>query len=384
MNDFGPMKPAQPVAGKPRPAVAPMSPDFDVASFINTPVTPAPRPAESTLPVRVKAPAKRFAHLKGRLLTGVLSFGAVLILAGGSAAAYFTQVVPNRPDNVLLQALANSMNAKVTPQTFKGSLNSVDYQIAMSGGVGTNGAYSLLADATINGETARIESLSADGKSLYVRGNSIAALLSAPTTNADSLAQTMLDLYAPLLKQMDGQWYQFGSPVKTMSKADAAKLAAIYREHTFLSISSIQKDEVVNGIDSYHYQVTIEKEALRNFLIALRNARIANFNVSLDKLSLLNDTIRKADFIKHPIDVWIGKDNKRIDQVAFNVNGISLQMSFSDFGKPYNVTAPTAAKPSSDIYRTVQAVKSDDALYQSGIMDGSNSGIGVLLMVALQ
>jgi len=384
----------QPVQAEPISAPQPVQSDVmfqaQPQQLSADPVTSAPRPQQlpyeqAKLVVEPKQSFfNRLKHMERRAISAVAIIASVLVLGGGSAAAYYGQVVPNRPDNILAQALANTVSGTADSQAFAATISSANFEFKLNGSSAPNGIFSLTADTTVNGQSGRFEALSADGKQMYVRGTDVAALASGKPANNDqaALIQSIMKVYAPLLQKVNGQWYQFGSPA-ILSEADQTALANIYRQNSFLNIIAIKEDEKVGELDSYHYQVAVDGDKLRGFLIGMKDENISAFKLTQDKLSLINQAIQATDFSKRPIDIWINKTNKQVSQLAVNSGGISLQVTMSDFGKPVDVTAPSGAKPSSDLYDTLQGIRSSDALYNSGLMTGDNTVIGVLLMTAM-
>ncbi|HSX34867.1 MAG TPA: hypothetical protein VLF62_04455, partial [Candidatus Saccharimonadales bacterium] len=133
-----------------------------------------------------------------------------------------------------------------------------------------------------------------------------------------------------------------------LSDAYRQKLADAYKQNQFMVVSKTLKDESIKGKDSHHYQVTIDKTELKNFIAAVKAANISSMKLTADNVKEFNKSVEKVDFSKYPVDVWVSKADKLIDQVAFQgaSEGTSygMRLTITDYNKAVKVEAPKDAK----------------------------------------
>lgn len=346
-NNSPPVTPAPPVIQPPAmhmgmPASA--QPDTAVNNF--------GAPAATGMPSKPKN--------KG-LLIGLVVGLVVLVLAGGAAAAYFGYVVPNKPQNVLNAALVSSFSSdKVTSEHFDGKVSVKDkasgstFSGTFSGGATTGGAFSINAsiDAVVTKVTVDVRST--DGSTYYVRMGGLEGLPELLSTMEDPMAK----MYAPMVAGLNNQWIeinesvlsQFGAsaPNFKMSEADRTKLGEIYTDHQFLTVSQKLADEKINGMDSYHFKVTVDKDEFKGFVKAIKDAKVAGITITQNELDEFNKSLNEVDFTKYPVDIWVAKDLKMVDQVVFSLSDseatVNVRFSVVDFNKPVDVQKPVGAK----------------------------------------
>lgn len=152
-----PVMPAQPVTPQPV-AAAPAAPTPQVIGMTGQPLAqqPMPQPAPQVSGSQPKVVKKQRKAIKV-ILIALLGVG---VLAGGSAAAYFGMVVPNKPENVLKVAVANSLastsatiNAKL-----EGKADNVAYKVdAVSKSNTVTKTSSFETKATVSGVSLSVE-----------------------------------------------------------------------------------------------------------------------------------------------------------------------------------------------------------------------------------
>lgn len=302
---------------------------------------------------------------KKRLLIVLALVAAVVVLGGASAAAYFGYVLPNQPQNILNAALVNEFTpGKVKTESFHGTVTFKDKDSEsvtgdFKGNIDKSGPFEVTGNATIAAAKATIDLRSTDAKSFYVRLGGLDAL--ATSSEDDS---TAMAAYAPLLGVINDQWIEIsesllkeaGASVDVdtsnglkMSDADMKKIADAYKEHQFLAAKEKLADQTVAGKPSHHLRVVIDKQELKGFVSSVKTANVKALDITSDQLKAFNTSVDKTDFAKYPIDVWVGKANKLIDQVSFtakdNSGSASITYTIDDWNKTVKIEKPAGAKP---------------------------------------
>lgn len=162
-----------------------LAPAPTVASESETIVTPVtleqPRPADQLAPLtHTPIPASQTLsdrNKKKKKLTILESLAAgVAVLLGGTAAAYFAVVIPNKPENILKKAISNAVTQKKAK--FEGIVNyentdkiekikAVKVDFKGQSDADTN-SFEMAVNATLSGATLPLE-IRSTGKKMYFK-----------------------------------------------------------------------------------------------------------------------------------------------------------------------------------------------------------------------
>lgn len=347
---------------KPNPSL-----ESSEASPTDNPTTPAVIGHFSEQNTKQTPTTNKKKKLKYAISAGII----ILVLFGGSALAYYTYYLPNRPDNIIKDALVNMVygnklnsahiDAKFqttdrqTKQTFSGTL---------SGDVGKGGQFDITAnvDAIITQVSAELKST--DGKNVYIKVgglNGLSQLLSGSYTK-NSTANSITSSLSPLLSSINNQWFEINqslisqevpglntSTMQTPTQADVSKLEQLYQQHQFLVVKQTFADQTISGYPSYHYTIIVSASQIKAFLTAVDNAHIKSLSQETSEISSLSNMVGQSNLANYPIGIWISKSNKLVDQLSIftsdsSGNPVSATITLSKFNSPVNVTAPTGAK----------------------------------------
>jgi|GEM_PF-1317243 len=297
---------------------------------------------------------------KKKLLFVLILATTIVILLGATAAAYY--VAMNKPQNVLDMALANTFSpSKVTSVSFEGNVSvasgkSSPIAVAFTGASDQNGAFTLSGKVDALLTTIMLDARSADGSTVYARVgglNGIPQLLKASGSSA-------VAAFAPIIAGIDNQWIQINqSMVKQLTGSDASlnaklsttdrqKLETAYKQNKFLVAQKSLAAESIKGHNSFHFQVTVDKVKLKSFITAVKSENIQNVTITQDNLNSLNNQLDKVDFNKYPMEIWVTKSNKLIDQIVFTTTQgdtkLTARLTADDYNKPINVVIPSGSK----------------------------------------
>jgi hypothetical protein len=294
--------------------------------------------------------------------------GGIVLLGGATAAAYYGYVLPNKPQNILNAALVNEFTpGKITSTTFHGNYSAKqtgdDMTMAGSfkGSVDKNGPFDISGDFDAVVTKITLDMRSADGKDFYLRVGGLEGLGPLLEDDGDSDASTMLTTYAPLVEAVNNQWFIINQSLISqlqpdadvskglkLSDEDSKKLADAYKKHQFLTVQEKLKDEKIGSRDSHHLKLVIDKAKLKSFAAEIKAAKLSSIKMTNDQLADFNKEADKANFSKYPIEVWISKSEKFIDQIKFATNDKDGQFTATatvdDWNKPVKVEKPAGAK----------------------------------------
>lgn len=311
-------------------------------------------------PLPVTAPKSR----KKGLIAGLIIAAVLLLLSVGAAASYY--YIANKPENVLKQALANSMNmekAKTshfsgsvsgeqsgsgTPieTTFKGSADNQTGAIEFSGKVDL-----LLTNATF-------DLRSEDSKSIFVRLGGLSGLSELLASSSEQAAA-----YAPFFNSLNDQWIEINeSLIKqydksfesgVLTEADAKKFTDAYLKYPFLVVDEVLEDQSIAGESCHHYRIKVDVVKLKGLLTALKDAKLDSYRLDQKALDQLNKAIDDSGLGNYGFEIWISKSGKMIKQLStsFASGGMDWKVRYTveSYNQPVKVEKPEDAKSLMDI-----------------------------------
>lgn len=307
------------------------------------------------------APARHPSKKKKGLVAALIAVIAVLVLAGGAAWAYFGYYVPNRPENVLKAALANSFSAdKINSVSLNGEVHTNDneggrFEVSFEGGFAEGGRFDVSASLDLLVTSITIDARSLDGETFYIRGSNLEGLTQMLGAGDDATVQA----YAAIISSLEGQWIDIsrsfveqstgtsGSPL--LAGSDLDKFVQAYNEHPFLSVQEVLPGEQINGTDSHHYRIAIDKAAFEAFARTLRDAEPGALSLSEEQLEQLLSALEDTDFKDNVFDAWITKGTKQFSQISFAVvtdddTTVDARITFTAYNEPVEVEEPQDAK----------------------------------------
>ena len=369
------------------PSMGDMTPDTPSAPDMSSP---------ASQPVLGLSPTPK----KKGLVMGLIVGAAVLVIGGGAAAAYFGYIVPNKPENILKTALGNTFGgSKVTSMYTDGSVAITDktstdaptVTTTLTGKANNQGAFDMTVGIDILVTKLSLEVRSVDGSSFFVKASGLSdltQLLDAAGDTADA------KVAGPLLNKVDDQWYEINqsflkqlgltSTSTKLSDADKQKLGDLYKQHPFLTVKDKLPNDTIKGMDSYHLEVVLNKTELQAYLQGVADANIKALETSKSSVTDLKKQLSDitVDFNKYPIQVWIAKDQKLIDQVQLKVSNSSVdvnaRLTFYDYNKPVSFTKPSGAKSVVDLLNDVKSAVptfNPDSLNNQLLMNSVQSSV---------
>ena len=315
-----------------------------------------------------------------------------MVVGGGSAAAYFGVVVPNKPANVLKTAFINSLQQKQssTKGTISASSSGLAYKVIFSSSEDAVAkAADLQLNLTISGVSFPVEARLVN-QSLYVKVgdlSSIAGLAGAYNPSVTATVQSVSSTLSNKWIVFDSTLLDESSGVKcalntnwTLTNADVKLLGDQYGKHPFATIQSTSSG-VVGG------------KSAEKFVLSIDNAKLNDFGNGVTNLSLLKNlgkclgsgatSTPSTNHGHTPLTVWVDKGSKRIVQIA-NTTGsaksgatVTTTIGLS-YGK-VSITAPSNAEPAVQVLTSLQGTLSGSGidlsqLFNSGSVNLNASG----------
>jgi hypothetical protein len=313
---------------------APIAPGAPVAATVSNPAFPAASVAPLPPPNTPPTPSK--GH---RLKALLIVLAGLVVLGGGSAAAYFAVVVPNKPANVLKTAVLNSINQNSVSYigtvnlAYKGSSNSAStqsYQLSLSGSKNTSEKAS---DATVGfegyGIKFSLEARLAD-QNLYLKTGDLSTLAAL----AGSFVPSIAPAATTISKDVSNQWFEVDSSLlnaagvgcyinnadMTLSQADLNLISSDYTAHGFVNILKTANG-TANGQPAEEFVVSIDDDKAAGFVSGL--GQLSTFK-SLDSCkkgtsAAVNKSLAslKGDNKQIPLTLWVSKASKQVIRVSF-------------------------------------------------------------------
>ena len=359
--------PARDVLPKPVPQTSnpqTATPPADMGAPLNSSGRPIFSPDAPVPAVTQQNHRKRKA--KG-VIVGLVA--AIIVLAGGSAAAYFGIIVPNRPENILRSALRNTLQQKYVtatadlsgkdPTTPNYKLHAVIKADVDKKSVSANTSF------TVKGFTIPIEGRLVDDEAFFKVGD-ISEILNIWGV----LSPKTKGLADALNPKISNQWVSIDSTLLkdagitdceqsvSLSEKDYGQIDKLYEQHRFVTIDKVSSDQV-NKRSAGKYELTIVDNKSADFFDSLDELPAVKkmnecFNKSTKKATgdeeitaQANNPLKNND--KTPLTVWIDKKTKLITKVASHSSEQDRKKGIEGTGEvvfdyqPVKIEKPTGA-----------------------------------------
>lgn len=368
----------QPAADKPLE-----QPDTQPAAAVSGPVVmPDPAAAGGTNPAAGQPSGdSKFSPtgwLKKSWRKVALIAGAVVVVLGGSAAAFYTVYLPKQPWYVLDNALKNTMQqTQFTINTNLSTSSSGKPGLAFKALSLTSGNLSAKTldenlNLTVDGFSIPVEARLVD-QNLYIKPGDL--------SNISGLVGTFSPAYGQLAKTLAGtlsnHWFVVDSTLldqnKTLkcllnsswipSNSDSNYMVNSYLKDPFFTVNSMTNDSV-NGAASYKLAVTLDHNKAAKFIKGLNNlqatASYAQCTGEKGQILKLN-----SDGKSSPMTIWVDKASHRIDKISYaaTTNNSSGSLTATVNYNPVSIQAPKGAVSVMQLFLQLeQEMKANPAL----------------------
>lgn len=362
-----------------------------------SPATPIPS-AESLFqpdanaPASVMSPKDTGGKKKAVLFIGILA--VVLLLGGAFAAAYYGVIVPNKPENVLRQAVQNTAKQEYVNATAKvdvapvGSESSSVTAMKFEGKTASdvsNNAYEGSVKVVASGVDVTLDAKYVD-KNAYVKVGSldtVTSLLGASLSGGAENAQIKTEL-DKAVAVIENQWIEVDSTILDQANAscslnsdyrftdnDLKLLEDQFAKHSFISINN-HSDDDVNGQKAKKYKLTLDTKKATEFaddkkLEELSFVKKLEECASDDKSVIDPDSLKDSveenapKDEKYTFDLWVDSKQKVISKVAFSTDSqtkkpedykasVEVVLNYDKV----TVTKPEDAKPVMQLFGDLQ------------------------------
>lgn len=238
---------------------------------------------------------------------------------------------------------------------------------------------SSLSDYSLNIKSSLLKNdinsnLKYDGKTSFINIPDLSAILeeTAPPARVVSIKNDQIGLLLSLIpndladKVRSADIYNILSG-KIPSSINSSTADAL---KDFINSADVAEKapEIIRNVDTYHYQITIDRQSTKNFLTSILDPFITTLSDSEKKN--LNEAIGATTL--NSFEVWIGKDDSLIHQYEFsmaiplskvisledkgiagNIVTLDWQSTFYDFNIPNTISMPNDALPIEDFIKLI-------------------------------
>lgn len=359
---------------------------------------------------------------KAALFVGILAI--ILLLGGAFAAAYYGVVIPNRPENVLRQAVKNTSQQQYVASTLKVDIapkgsgedsNFPAVKIESKGAMDvTTGQSESANKLTISGVDVALDTKYVD-KNMYFKVGDLKSVTALAGTYLGGAENTQvkdeLDKAAGVLKD---QWIEVDSTLLDQAKVscslssdnrltdkDLQLLEDQFTKHQFISMNSSNKEDL-NGKKAIKYELTLDEKKAKEFIDDKKLEALSfvkkleecypkdEGSVSPESVKDSVDTIANGNE-KYTFNLWVDAKEKVISKVSFATEdqskkpesvraAIEATMTYDKV----SFTKPENAKPAMQIWGELQQASPNlfgslGSMFGSGLRDSvesdSNSGV---------
>ena len=255
---------------------------------------------------------------------------AVILVAGAAYGVY--AYLSNTPENLIKAAVQNLGNEKALAATLNIENGTGSDKVTLTGDIAikadpsNNKNGEVIVGIGTDDSRVALNALSLDG-TLYLKltqAENLGALLSS-FSGAESEALSSRE-FATALANLNEKWFEItkdqvqaiaessgnDSIAGTPTPEDLKKMFEIYNQHPFVKPDKTYADEVVDGSNSAHFSVKVDKNEEVKFLEALKAANLATIKVTDDDISQVKDSPEVTDTT---LDLWISRDGHKFKQL---------------------------------------------------------------------
>ncbi len=295
----------------------------------------------------------------------LIAAATVAVLGGGSAAAYFGIVVPNKPENVLMSAVLNSIQE--TEIAFEGK---VEGEPTEAGGIVYKAVYdgkaSSAKHALETNMTVTVMGVDIAGSVRYIDESAYVKLgdLSVIAGMASSIDPSYGQMILSMNDKVANKWFEIDSTLlkqaglscimesaQPLKNSDLELLKEQYQKHPFVTIKGVA-DDMVNGAKVQKFEILIDDDKGAAFVKGLNKLSIAKTVNSCDIENSGYNSNELADHDTTPLTLWVDKSTQHVVKVTAHTSNkdekemkykatISTTMQY----KPVTITAPEKSTP---------------------------------------
>lgn len=334
-------------------------------------------------PAMPQQPAPTSSGKKRKLGVAAIVIIVALFLVAGSATAYFGLIVPNRPENILKKAFANTTKQQAGSFTGKVSFENLDpsadikaVNVNFDGQSDTeNEAFQTNMEVSASGIKLPFEIRGIDN-SLFVKVGDF--------SNIKNLVEVTSPEYAPLVdflnKELADKWMEIDETMLKQAGAgcvvdmsslrmtddDLKLISQRYDEVPFIIIKN-QSDDTVNGLAATKFEIEIDNKKTDEFGKGLEEL---SFVKKLKECNQGDETVQADDQPEDdvtPMTIWVDKGSKTITKLASettrqseerdNVRGVfEMTMQYG----PVEIAKPSGAWPITEVLASLYNSLSQD------------------------
>lgn len=355
--------PPQPTNDTPTPQTPGRTPDSLPAPDAS--LDEAQSKSQYSVPEPATQPEKKRKFLgKNKTQTLLIALAAILLLGVVGAFAYIGYYLPNKPENMVGQALLNLLDTETVQ--FEGNAaisneNGFSPEIAFNGGSnGPANAVALSVDSNIGGMELGVSLRGVDNQ-LFAQLNgasTIGTLLSGFMGSSDEESTEAIN---QMLSEIDGQWFVFEddnieqqlSVSPQIDEQDKQQLTDALSAHDVFKVVTVHDDETIKDQNARHYTIEFNKEGLKAVADDLEGLTINDTTVTSEQIEEFKSGVDEMDTDELTLDVWVYSSSKQLAKVAMDVeeDSGSTQVELTLFGhnEPFEVEVPEDARSFEEI-----------------------------------
>lgn len=330
--------------------------------------TPTPEPGPT-------APVSRFSFLtnKNNRLVALIA-GVAFIVLGGSAAAYYAVMVPNKPENILKTAVSKQLQKE--QQASKGKLSldfkeenaqiknaTIQFKAATDS---SKNAFSAELEAAVSGIKLPLEARGIDN-SLYMKVGDLGSIRGVAGLAGGEMASILVD---GIGEKLSNQWIEIDESMLKQSgtgctadigsrftKQDVDQLLNLYGESPFVSVTGKTKDKI-DGKDVTKYDLGVDKQEARDFAASLQDFEpVKKLKDCIDQATEDGDSEPDSDTTTEIIEktdislaAWVdgGKNLRQLELTGSDDDmGVTILITFTD--DSVDIQKPAGAKPITEV-----------------------------------
>ncbi len=364
--------------------------ETSVAAAANT-VDSGISPTEPAMSATPSAAAKHSGRSAKKLVMMIGLPILILIVLGGAVLGGYAYYQINKPENVLLQAVAYSFDGLIRDEAAEVDSFVIEGDIKVTTGEESFPInIDLNAVLDLNGQNNEI-GVSADfglfkaGVDVGIFGEEAFVKVSGLELVGGLLLADSPEI-AGLLGQVNDQWISIENSIieqagfslsegQQLTESERDQMTSAFMDHRFVEFVEELESGDVNGVDSHRYKARFNSEELKAWIQKVKDINGEAVGVDdalVEMVGQLGDAIDAADY---DMEIWIGKSDKYIRRITATVRDnnttIDIDLKMSQYNEVQAPTKPTDAISLGELILSITPLLESGGLDLGGLLESS-------------
>jgi hypothetical protein len=155
------------------------------------------------------------------------------------------------------------------------------------------------------------------------------------------------------------------NPSSELTDEEKSQITQAFMDHRFVKFIEAYESELVNEIDSHHYEVQIDTAELTNWANKVREIAGEKLGINDQVIEAVQELAQIIDSANYDLEMWIAKDTKTITRMKgeFSENNMTFDVDIymTDYNQVEALVQPSDAIPVQDLILNLAPLLQSDS-----------------------